>query len=62
MSEKNKRSGDAKKKVEQHKKSTDTSKVKKQATKNSEKNVQKTGSEHDDWNDPTGNTHLSDKS
>lgn len=59
---KNKKSESAKQKIEQHKKSTDTSKVKEQASKKSHKNIQKTGTKYDDWNDPTGNTHLSDKS
>jgi hypothetical protein len=61
MSEKNKKPEDSKK-VEQHKKSTDTSKIKEEASKGSHKNIHKTGTKDDDWNDPTGNTHLSDKS
>lgn len=61
MSEKDKKSEEAKEKIEQHKKSTDTSKVKKKASADSHKNAQRTGKKYDDWNDPTGNTHLSDK-
>ena len=68
MSEKNKKPEDikekegTKEKMEQHKKSNDASKLKNKASKDSQKNVQKTGTKYDDWNDPTGNTHLSDKS
>ena len=46
--------------MEQHKKSTETSKKKKAST-DSKKNIQQTGTKSDDWNDPTGNSHLSDK-
>ena len=59
MSEKNKKPGETKEKME-HKKSTETSKEKK-ASSDSKKNIQKTGAKSDDWNDPTGNSHLSDK-
>ena len=62
MEEKNKEDHKAAEKLRQHKKSTDTSKVKGESTKNKEKKIQKTGEKYDDWNDPTGNTHLSDKS
>ena len=62
MSEKNKKAEDSKSKVEQHKKSIDTLKVRKGASRDPKKNVEKTGKKYDDWNDPTGNTHLSDKS
>ena len=62
MTEKNKKTEDSKKKIEQHKKSTDASKVASKASKDPQKNVQKSGSKHEDWNDPTGNSHLSDKS
>ena len=61
MSEKDKKTAHTNEKMEQHKKSNDTSKVRKQASKDSQKNVQKTGTKDDDWNDATGNTHLSDK-
>jgi hypothetical protein len=61
MSEKDKRTENTKGKMEQHKKSTDTSRVKRKASRDPQKTVQKTGTKHDDWNDPTGNTHLSDK-
>ena len=60
MSENNKKPGDTKEKMEQHKKSTETSKEKKAST-DSKQNIQKTGKGSDDWNDPTGNSHLSDK-
>lgn len=62
MPEKDKKTEDSKKKIEQHKKSTDTSKVARKVSEDPQKNVQKKGSKHDDWNDPTGNSHLSDKS
>jgi hypothetical protein len=62
MSEKSKNPEKSKEKMEQHKKSTSTSRVKKNVAGDSSKNVQKTGTKDDDWNDPTGNTHLSDKS
>jgi hypothetical protein len=65
MSEKNKpvnTKKHAEEKIEQHKKSTDTSKVKERASKDPDKKVEKTGTKYDDWNDPTGNTHLGDKS
>lgn len=62
MTEKNKKTEDSKKKIGQHKKSTDTSKVASKASKDPQKNVEKSGAKHDDWNDPTGNSHLSDKS
>ena len=61
MADKNKNAKKAKEKLEQHKKSIDTTKVKSEKTKDADKNVQKTGKKLDDWNDPTGNTHLSDK-
>ena len=61
MPEKNKKPEDSKNNVEQHNKSVSTSKVKQKVSKNSEKKFQKTGAKHDDWNDPTGNSHLSDK-
>jgi hypothetical protein len=61
MEEKNKNDRKAAEKLRQHKKSTDTSKVKNGSTKDKEKKFQKTGEKYDDWNDPTGNTHLSDK-
>jgi hypothetical protein len=62
MSEKSKKPEKSKEKMEQHKKSTNTSRVKKNVTGDSSENVQKTGTKHDDWDDATGNTHLSDKS
>ena len=62
MSDKNKKPENSKEKMEQHKKSTDTTRVKKDGTADSQKKTQKTGTKHDDWNDSTGNTHLSDKS
>jgi hypothetical protein len=62
MPDKNKKPGDSKEKMEQHKKSTDTARVKKKVSDDSSKKGQKTGTEHDDWDDLTGNTHLSDKS
>jgi hypothetical protein len=65
MSEKNKpvnTKKDAEEKIEEHKKSKDTSKIKEHASKDPDKNVEKTGTKYDDWNDATGNTHLSDKS
>ena len=61
MAEKNhdKKSADKNDKMEQHKKATKagSSKTKPGAPN---KNVKKTGTEGDDWNDPTGNTHLAD--
>ncbi len=61
MAEKNqdKKAVDKNDKIEQHKKSTaaSRSKTKKVA---SNKNGDKTGTEHDDRNDPTGNAHLAD--
>lgn len=62
MEEKNKEDRKTDEKLRQHKKSTDTSRIKKGATKDKDKKIQKTGEKYDDWNDPTGNTHLSDKS
>lgn len=62
MSERNKKPENSKK-TEQHKKSANTSlKVKKKVSNDSQKKIHKTGIKQDDWNDPTGNTHLSDKS
>lgn len=60
MSEKNKKPAETKEKMEQHKKSTETSKERKSSS-DSKKDIQKTGYKSDDWNDPTGNSHLSDK-
>lgn len=60
--------GDKKEKTEQHNKSIHASSEKaktksaKDPNKNSKKNIQKTGTKDDDWNDPTGNSHLSDES
>lgn len=62
MSDSNKKPEDSKEKMDQHKKSTDTSKAKEHASKKSNKDVHKTGTKDDDWNDPTGNSHLGDKS
>ncbi len=62
MEEKNKDNRKAAEKLRQHKKSTDTSKVKNGSTKDKDKKIQKTREKYDDWNDATGNTHLSDKS
>jgi hypothetical protein len=62
MSEKSKKPENSKEKMEQHKKSTETSRIKKNVSNDSSKNVQKTGTKDDDWNDSTGNSHLSDKS
>jgi hypothetical protein len=62
MSEKSKSPEKSKEKMEHHKKSTNTSRVKKNVAGDSSKNVQKPGTKDDDWNDPTGNSHLSDKS
>lgn len=61
MSERNKKPENSKK-TEQHKKSANTSKVKKKVSKDSDKKMQQTGTRQDDWNDPTGNSHLSGKS
>ena len=61
MPEKNKKTGDSKEKEAQHNKSTDTSREKKNASKDSKKNIQQTGTKFDDWNDPTGNSHLGNK-
>jgi len=51
-------SEEKKENITQHKKSADISsaKSKKQDPK---KNIEKTGGKHDDWNDPTGNSHIS---
>jgi hypothetical protein len=48
-----------KEKISQHKKSArvSSSTQKTHAAKN--KNIQKTGPADDDWNDPTGNSHVS---
>ena len=62
MSEKSKKPVNSKEKMEQHKKSAHTSKVRKNVSGDSSKNVEKTGTGEDDWNDLTGNSHLSDKS
>jgi hypothetical protein len=60
MSEKSKQPENSKK-VEEHKKSTDASKIKEKVSDKSSKHIQKTGTKDDDWNDRTGNSHLSDK-
>jgi hypothetical protein len=59
MAEKNqdKKAGDKNDKIEQHKKSKAASKAKSKKV-GSIKNGDKTGTEHDDRNDPTGNAHL----
>jgi len=59
MAEKNqhKKAGDKNEKIEQHKKSRNASTAKTKPAHFS-KNVQKTGTKDDDWNDPTGNSHL----
>lgn len=61
MAEKNqdKKTVDKNDKIEQHKKATKagSSKAKRGA---SDKNVKKTRTEGDDWDDPTGNSHLAD--
>jgi hypothetical protein len=44
-------------KIEQHKNSTKASSSKTKPA-HSNKNIQKTGTKDDDWNDPTGNSHL----
>lgn len=48
-------------KISEHKKSIDasSSKLKKANAKSSNKNIEKTGGKHDDWNDATGNSHIS---
>lgn len=53
-----------KEKIEQHKKSVHASseKQRSESLKSSEKKIHKTGTKDDDWNDPTGNSHLSDES
>lgn len=58
---------DKKEKIEQHKKSIKVSSVKQKkessnsAGNNSKTNSQKSGAKSDDFNDPTGNAHLSDE-
>ena len=61
---KNHTPGDKKEKIEQHKKSLHVSadKEKKQSSEKVKKTIQKKGSKDDDWNDPTGNSDLSDES
>lgn len=58
MADKNKKDNGPDKKMEQHKKSTNTSKIKEHVSKKSHKDIHKTGTKDDDWNDPTGNSHL----
>lgn len=62
MSEKNNGLNEARKneKIEEHKKSKNSSKD--HSEKSSEKKVDKKGTNGEDWNDPTGNTHLGKKS
>ncbi|MGN6532397.1 MAG: hypothetical protein ACTHK0_11685 [Ginsengibacter sp.] len=59
MSEKNqhKKTVDKEEQIEQHKKSKNASSSK-DKPHHSNKNVKKTGTKDDDWNDPTGNSHL----
>jgi hypothetical protein len=49
------------KKIEQHKKSAalSSSKVKGKNSESSDKNIKKPGENRDDWDDPTGNSHIS---
>ena len=49
-------------KIEQHKKSTDASKKKQEVSKASKKKAETANNKEDDWNDPTGNSHLGKKS
>lgn len=49
-------------KISEHRKSVDISSSKrKNRESSSQKNIEQTGAKHDDWNDPTGNSHVSDK-
>lgn len=52
---------ESREKISQHQKSIDasSSKLKKTDKTGDKKNIEKTGSAHDDWNDPTGNSHIS---
>lgn len=52
---------ESKETTSQHKKSIEasSSKLKKPNKTEGKKNIEKTGHGHDDWNDPTGNSHLS---
>jgi hypothetical protein len=61
MSEKNNGPKEARKNknIEQHKKSKDSSK--RHSEKSSEKKIEKKGTKGEDWNDPTGNTHLGER-
>lgn len=54
------KSEESKQKIASHKKSTDVSSSAATQKNNngSKKNIQKTGTMHDDWNDPTGNSHI----
>jgi hypothetical protein len=47
-------------KIDQHKKSTQvsSSKIKDKDSASTNKHIQKTVKKHDDWNDPTGNSHI----
>jgi hypothetical protein len=48
-----------KEKVSQHKKSAKVSSSTQNTHAAKNKNIQKTGLADDDWNDPTGNSHIS---
>lgn len=52
---------ESREKISQHKKSIDasSSKLKKANKTEGKQNIEKTGPGHDDWNDPTGNSHIS---
>ena len=52
------RAEEGKQKISQHKKSAKVSSSRQKSTAKN-KNIQKTGSADDDWNDPTGNSHIS---
>ena len=47
------------KKISQHKKSAKVSSSRQKTHAEKNKNIQKTGPADDDWNDPTGNSHIS---
>lgn len=52
-------SEEKKQKIEAHKKSIDVSSSGSKKGSSKSKNIQKTGTGNDDWNDPTGNSHIS---
>ena len=53
------RAEEGKQKISQHKKSAKVSSSRQKTHAEKNKNIQKTGPADDDWNDPTGNSHIS---